>query len=330
MTLNLTERGADRTLTRQEFSSLRQSSRVDLRRSTPFTVTRDDEGDEEPGDGLTMIGDAAVFNELTTIDSWEGRFREQLLPGSWKKTLREITPRVQFDHGSHPMIGSIPIGTLREAYEDGDRAVHTKTRLLDNWLVQPVRDALAEDAINGMSFRFSVVREDWRYPDGKLVRDEDLEGLLWETWVRDVPEEELLTRSLKEVKVFELGPVVWPAYEGTSVGVRSKGTDTLTIDLGRLNRTEERAKLARAVMLADRADRKPDSVRTSTAPPDGHPADRSAESPDAPPLDGHPSDSTTSTTPPDGSSPDIATDILRSMQATLDRIHERNSHDHES
>ena len=325
MTLNLTERGVDRTLTRQEFSSLRQSSRVDLRRSTPFTVTRDSEDDPEAGDGLTMEGDAAVFNQLTVIDSWEGRFKEQLLPGSWKKTLREITPRVQFDHGSHPMIGSIPIGTLRDAYEDGDRAVHTVTRLLDNWLVQPVRDALAEDAINGMSFRFSVVREEWRYPDGKLVKDEDeLDAQLWETWLRDVPEDELLTRSLKEVKVFELGPVVWPAYEGTTVGVRSKGSDTLTIDLGRLNRTEERAKLARAVMLADRADRKPDPAMTSPAPPDGHPDDRSAESTDAPPTDGHPSDSTTSSTPSDESSTDTAAEMLRSMQATLDRIHERN------
>lgn len=313
--------GAHRALTRQEFASLRQSSRVDLRRSTPFTVTRDGEGDQEPGDGLTMEGDAAVFNQVTVIDSWEGRFKEQLLPGSWKKTLREITPRVQFDHGSHPMIGSIPIGTLRKAYEDGDRAVHTVTRLLDNWLVQPVRDALAEDAINGMSFRFSVVREEWRHPDGKLVRDEDLEGLLWETWVRDVPEGELLTRSLKEVKVFELGPVVWPAYAGTSVGVRSK-TDTFTIDFGRLDRTEERAKLARAVMLADRADRKPDSAETPEAPPEGHPADRSAEPNDAPLVDGHPSDSTTRSIPPDGTS---AEEILGRMQATLTQIHERSS-----
>lgn len=313
--------GAHRTLSRQEFSSLRQSSRVDLRRSTPFTVTRDGEDDEEPGDGLTMEGDAAVFNQLTVIDSWEGRFKEQLLPGSWKKTLREITPRVQFDHGSHPMIGSIPIGTLREAYEDGDRAVHTVTRLLDNWLVQPVRDALAEDAINGMSFRFSVVREEWRHPDGKLVRDDDeLEALLWETWIRDVPEEELLTRSLKEVKVFELGPVVWPAYAGTTVGVRSR-TDTLTIDFARLDRTEERAKLARAVMLADRADRKTDSAETPAAPPEGHPAEPSTQSPDAPPEAGHPSDSTRST-PSDRSS---AEEILGQMQVTLARIQERSS-----
>ena len=48
----------------------------------------------------------------------------------------------------------------------------------------------------------------------------------------------------------ELGPVVWPAYTDTSVGVRSK---TLTIDLARLDEPEVRNKLAQAVLMADRA-----------------------------------------------------------------------------
>jgi hypothetical protein len=72
--------------------------RDDLRRSLPFTVNRAEASDH--GDGLTMQGTAAVFNDPTLIDSFEGRFWEQLAPGSFRKTLSERTPKLQFDHGS--------------------------------------------------------------------------------------------------------------------------------------------------------------------------------------------------------------------------------------
>lgn len=305
----------------------RQMARDDLHRSMPFTVTRAGSGDAT--DGLTLEGDAAVFNSATVIDSWEGRFKEVLVPGSFKKTLRERTPRLQFDHGAHPLIGSLPIGRLTEAYEDGERAVHVVARLSDNWLVQPVRDAIAEGSVDGMSFRFSVVRDEWREPDGKVLKsDEEIISRLWSS--QGLPEAELLERNVKELKCFELGPVVWPAYEATSVGVRSQ---KITIDLGRLNRPEERSALARAVLAADLAERSiesPGSDATPDAPPlERHPSVESADPNDAPPPGGHPSESTTSSTPSDEGAgrSDPAANMLRDMQATLARIHERNTDD---
>lgn len=300
----------------------RQVVRDDLRRAMPFQVARASDAASSGGDGLTLEGDAAVFNSPTVIDSWEGRFKEVLVPGSFKKTLRDRTPKLQFDHGTHPLIGSLPIGRLTEAYEDGERAVHVVARLSDNWLVQPVRDAIADEAIDGMSFRFGVVRELWVGPDGKELTLDDLLSALWSS--DGLPEDQLVTRYIKELKCSELGPVVWPAYEDTAVGVRSQ---KITIDLGRLDRPEQRSALAQAVMLADRVAATSTSSDDS-APPAGHPDD----SADAPPLDGHPSDSTTRSTPPpsDATRPDAAQDLLRGMQSTLARIHERNSHDHES
>jgi phage head maturation protease len=44
--------------------------------------------------------------------------------------------------------------------------------VFDNWLMAPVRDAIAAGAIDGMSFRFSVVREGWTYADGRPIRDD--------------------------------------------------------------------------------------------------------------------------------------------------------------
>jgi HK97 family phage prohead protease len=228
----------------------------ELRRATPFALRAAEDG--EDGDGLTLDGYAAVFNRETIIDSWEGRFKERIAPGAMKKSFRENPPRVQFDHGHHPLIGSIPIGSIESVREEVDATLapeggaHVIARMHDNWLTQPVRDAIASGSVDGMSFRFSVVREEWHDHAGKKVTDEDdLRTQLRRTWMEEVPDEELLVRTLKELRVPELGPVVWPAYTDTSVGVRSQ---SVVIDLSRLGDPEERNKLAQAVLMADRAD----------------------------------------------------------------------------
>jgi phage head maturation protease len=251
--------------------------REDLMRMTPFALRAESEGQS---DGRTLDGYAAVFNTITIIDSWEGRFKEKLSPGSMKKSFREKPPKIQFDHGRHPLIGSIPIAQPSDGYprEESDPSLapeggaHIVARLHDNWLIQPVRDAIAARSVDGMSFRFSVVREVWFTPDGKQVRnDDELQALLRRTWHEDVPDEELLLRDLREVKVPELGPVVFPAYADTSVGVRSQ-----VIDLGRLDDPEERKTLARAVLLADAAELKPPQV-TDEADEHGTDEPRSTE-----------------------------------------------------
>lgn len=252
-----------------------------LRRSTPFNLTRD-AGEDGESDGLTLDGYAAVFNRETVIDSWEGRFREKIAPGAMKKSFRENPPRVQFDHGHHPLIGSIPIGSVESIREDVDPVLapeggaHIVARLHDNWLIQPVRDAIASGSVDGMSFRFSVVNEVWHDHAGKQIRDDaELRDLLRRSWMEDVPEDELPVRTLKELRVPEVGPVVWPAYAETSVGVRSQ---TVTIDLARLGDPDEQNKLARAVLMADRAS-------DTEAPPVTNEADAHAEeSNDTPPI----------------------------------------------
>lgn len=229
----------------------------EMRRTSPFVLVRDTDTDAV-NDGLTLDGYAAVFNRESVIDSWEGRFREKIALGAMKRSFSESPPRVQFDHGHHPLIGSIPIAALQSAREEVDpvRApeggAHIIARLHDNWLIQPVRDAIASEppSIDGMSFRFAVLQEMWQTADGKTVRDESkLRQLLRETL--DAPDEELLLRTLRQLKVPEVGPVVWPAYTDTSVAVRSR---TITIDLARIHEPEVRTELARAVLMADQVD----------------------------------------------------------------------------
>lgn len=218
--------------------------RTDVLRSAPFALRA---AGDDVGDGLTLDGFAAVFNRITIIDSWEGRFKEQCAPGSMRKSFREQPPIIQFEHGRHPLIGSLPIAELTRIAEESDPELapdggaHVIGRLTDNWLIQPVRDAIANRSVKGMSFRFGVVREVWTDPDGKTIRDEDqLRELLRRTWYEEVPDDELLTRTLKELLVPELGPVVFPAYTDTSVGVRSMLDRLEQLSPNELNALSER------------------------------------------------------------------------------------------
>lgn len=216
--------------------------RDDVCRSVPFTVTRSD--DDEPGDGRDFAGYGAVFNSPTRIDSWEGTFDEQIAPGAFRKSLRERTPKFQFDHGHHPLIGSVPIGVISDIRED-DNGLYVEARLGQHILIDLIREALDTGAIDGMSFRFSVVRDEWRDAEGKVVKADELNEALW-SGSRGV-----LVRTLKEVKVAEVGPVVWPAYADTTASVRSTGT--VEIDRARLHEPEQQRLLAELLMRADAA-----------------------------------------------------------------------------
>lgn len=183
------------------------------------------------GDGFTLEGYAAVFDTATRIDSWEGRFDEIVAPGAFAKTIKERSPVLQFDHGHDVATGSVPIGAIELLRED-DNGLFVRARLHDNARVEPIRQAIASGAIDGMSFRFRVTREEWN-EDSAL----------------DVP-----VRTIREVELFELGPVVFPAYDATSVGVRSM--------LGGLD-DEQRARLV-AELRAEISDAASDGTSDTT------------------------------------------------------------------
>lgn len=205
-----------------------------LTREVPFELR-----DVADGDGNTLFGHAAVFNSPTRIDSWEGTFDEDIARGAFKKSLSERTPVLQFDHGKHPMVGSIPIGYFRNLAED-DIGLPIDAPLHDNWLVQPVRDAIKSKAIPGMSFRFSVVKDEWRTAAGDVIPADQVERALMRADRNDPTS--IPRRTLREVKLYELGPVVFPAYADTTVGVRSREL------LAALTDPQVRAELARALV----------------------------------------------------------------------------------
>lgn len=179
-------------------------------RAAEFRATGD------AGDGRTLEGYAAVFNTPTCIQSWEGEFDEEIAPGAFKRTLRSRMPVLQFDHGRDARTGSVPIGSIQQLNED-EQGLFVQARLFDNDLVEPIRQAIEGQAITGMSFRFAVAEEKWTDAAGTKINAGELEQLLWNPGDRGP-----LKRTILRVDpLFELGPVVFPAYDATSVGVRS-------------------------------------------------------------------------------------------------------------
>lgn len=168
---------------------------------------------EPVGDGRTLTGYAAVFDVASRIQDWVGSWDETIAAGAFRKTLRDKTPVLQFDHGHDPATGTIPIGTIEQLNEDAT-GLFVRARLYDNSKVEPIRQAIEGGAIDGMSFRFSVIREEWRDAEGKKLKPEQVDDLLWAGI-------EGIQRTIQEVQLYELGPVVFPAYDATSVGVRS-------------------------------------------------------------------------------------------------------------
>ncbi len=161
------------------------------------------------GDGFTLEGYGAVFNTSTRIDSWEGKFDEVIARGAFASSLSNFTPVLQFDHGRDAATGSVPIGAI-EAINEDDHGLFVRARLHDNARVEPIRQAIASGAIDGMSFRFRVDAESWDKSNPTPLR------------------------TIREATVFELGPVVFPAYAATSVGVRSLLADLNETERARL------------------------------------------------------------------------------------------------
>jgi HK97 family phage prohead protease len=170
-------------------------------RSVDFALTE--------SDGQTLEGYAAVFDSPTVINSYEGHFVEVIERGAFARSVRNNPkPIMQFDHGKDTALGATPIGAIEELRED-DKGLYVRARLHSNWLVEPIRDAIASGSIPGMSFKFTI-------PEGGVTVTRGDDGLE--------------THTLTDLNLHELGPVVWPAYAETAVSVRASELANLLIE----------------------------------------------------------------------------------------------------
>jgi phage head maturation protease len=168
---------------------------------TPVTlgvpIESRDAGVDDPLAGRRMTGMVITYDRPTMIRDWLGEYEEIIRPGAGARSLTQRQPILQFDHGRHATIGSLPIGV--PTWTDTPTGVRLDAVMFEAAALELLREALAAQMIPGMSFRFSV-------PEG---------GDIWTTRPDGIERREIV-----DMDWFEGGPVIWPAYASTSVDLR--------------------------------------------------------------------------------------------------------------
>lgn len=167
----------------------------------------------DAGDGKTLFGRIAPFGVWAEIDSArEGHFLERVMPGSTAKTFSETKPKIMFQHGKDPGLGHRLIAEPHELGEDEISPFYRASILegLDPMIVDGLKRGLY-----GSSQTFHAVRDDMAYPNVPTAWNPNM-----------LPE-----RTIREMRVPEMGPVTWPAYLGTDTAVRSLTDEFALVDL---------------------------------------------------------------------------------------------------
>ena len=148
-------------------------------------------------------GYAALFDVETEIGSRYGAFKESVAPGAFKKTI-DAGGRVVslYNHDSNYLLGSTTAGTMK-VMEDM-RGLWIEVVPPDTQVGRDVVESIRRGDIQGQSFMFVITKEEWTIASEKGQFDH---------------------RRILEVDLFEAGPVVFPSYEATSVGLRSETSD---------------------------------------------------------------------------------------------------------
>jgi HK97 family phage prohead protease len=177
-----------------------------------------DDASAEPAAALrpTVVGYFSRFGEPTEINNvLEGHFIEVVRRGAFETSFTRERAQIksQFNHGHDPRIGTMPLGVLDVLREDRIGAWYEL--ILSRTSVADDIAALATDGLLGSSFRFSI-RGD--------------EGERWSVRADGMPQ-----REVRDVILYELGPVVTPAYQGTGVTLQYRD---LTARPARLTRDD--------------------------------------------------------------------------------------------
>jgi HK97 family phage prohead protease len=141
--------------------------------------------------GRTIGGYAAVFNSEADIG---GYFREKIAPGAFSDAVKADV-RALIDHDSGRVIGRTTAGTLRMVEDDTGLSVEID--LPDTSDGRDLATLIERGDISGMSFGFMVTKQSW-----------DETG--------DTP-----LRTIEAVDLFEVSVVAFPAYDDTSIAMRS-------------------------------------------------------------------------------------------------------------
>lgn len=156
----------------------------------------DAKNDSSPG---TIEGYAAVFyrrgDRNTEFPLYENRIIERIAPGAFDE-IENDDVRCLFDHESRLILGRNVAGTLELSVDQ--TGLFYRCILPNTTAGRDVAESIDRGDINGSSFQFEVADQEWTENEGEPA-----------------------IRTLTRLRLFDVGPVTFPAYYGATVGVRS-------------------------------------------------------------------------------------------------------------
>ena len=139
-------------------------------------------------------GYAAVFGQLS-VDL--GGFRERIAPGAFERSLADNDIRALWDHNSQYVLGRNRANTLELTEDEHGLAVRMRPPAT-TW-AGDLLASMGRGDVNQMSFGFFVRQDEW-------IEDPDV-GLV---------------RVLRDVDLFDVSVVTYPAYPMTSAEARAR------------------------------------------------------------------------------------------------------------
>lgn len=148
-------------------------------------------------DKKTLHGYAAKFDSLSVPLFG---FREKIRKGAFTESIKKNNIRALWNHNTDMVLGSTKTGTLQ--LEEDQKGLRFELELPDTQAGRDAAVSVSRGDVDGMSFSFEALRQEWDEKDDKNV-----------------------IRTLIEVDVKEISPTAFPAYPKTKVMARSVKDD---------------------------------------------------------------------------------------------------------
>lgn len=212
---------------------------IEYRSFTAEAVEATDEGH--------VFGLAIPYSRVTTIGNMDrGGFRENIAPGACNKSLREADIVALNNHNSWQPLGRTSAGNL--ALKSTTRGIEPDLQPIDTSYGSDLLKNVKAGIVRGWSFGFEVVKDDWTL-DGQPA--DEYTGT---------------DRTIREMKLIEVSPVTFPAYDQTEISARS---GILAEREARTDQSRSNSDKTRQRGSADSAEPPENEGRAGSAPGDG-------------------------------------------------------------
>lgn len=150
---------------------------------------------EDEAGNRTLTGYAIKWEMKSVTMGWR-KFREQFKRGAFTESLTNEDQLALWSHDTSKVLGRTKNGTLR-LFED-EIGLRFELDLLDTTLGDDAYKTIKRGDVDGVSFGFSMLKQEWDEADPDNV-----------------------IRTITKAKLLEISPVAFPAYPDSEVSARS-------------------------------------------------------------------------------------------------------------